>query len=205
MIIELIKAILVGCIAALPIGPILIMVVQRTLSGGRRAGIMVGVGAATADMLYAAAGMFALALVEDFIARYTEWLLLAGGILLGLIGLGMIRRKIVLAGAAGSGLPPVKYALQSFASVLSNPAALAVMMALLSAFSLDRSSASAPLWLLVICVGLGELLYWLLVVTLLRKFVKVSDKTLNIVNKIMGGLVCVFALVLLVKAVLQLL
>ena len=39
---EILRALLVGVIAAVPFGPILVMVVQRTLCHGRKTGLMVG-------------------------------------------------------------------------------------------------------------------------------------------------------------------
>ena len=50
---EFLKALLVGVIAALPVGPIFVMVLQRTLCHGRKAGVVVGLGAATADAIFA--------------------------------------------------------------------------------------------------------------------------------------------------------
>ena len=49
MVLSIFKALLVGVIAAIPIGPILVMVIQRTTCYGRRCGLMVGLGAATVD------------------------------------------------------------------------------------------------------------------------------------------------------------
>ena len=61
--IEILKALLVGLIAGIPVGPILVLVAQRTLCHGRRAGAMVGLGAATGDMLFAAVGLLGCAVL----------------------------------------------------------------------------------------------------------------------------------------------
>ena len=52
MLLSLFKALLVGVIAAIPIGPILVMVIQRTTCYGRRCGWMVGLGAATVNFTF---------------------------------------------------------------------------------------------------------------------------------------------------------
>lgn len=190
-----------GIVAAIPVGPILIMVIQRTLCSGRRAGLMTGVGSALADALYAAAALFALSLVGGFLEENQAWLLLGGAVIIGFVGVGIIRRRVSLEAdkSSSSSLPPLKFALQSFGSVLTNPAALAVMMALLAFFKLDAAS-SAPAWLLVLGVGAGELLYWTLITGLLSKYLKFNEKTLRVLSLVMGWAVCAFALVLLVRS-----
>ena len=60
MILTVFKALPVGVIAAIPIGPILVMVIQRTTCYGRRCGLMVGLGATMVDMMYAAIGLMAV-------------------------------------------------------------------------------------------------------------------------------------------------
>lgn len=200
MLLEFCKAILVGIIAAMPVGPILLMVVQRSLSEGRRSGLMVGIGSAVADAIYAGIGLFALALVEGFIAENSQWFLLAGAVLLGFIGIKMMRSKVELTHNSNA-LPPLKYALQSFLSVLSNPAAIAVMMGLIAAFSLNAEGGKLPFAVIALLVGAGECIYWVLVTFILTRFIHPTARTLQIVSKIMGGAVCVFALVLLVRGI----
>ena len=49
----LLKGILIGFAMAVPVGPIGIMCIRKTLTEGRLRGLMIGLGAATADLLYA--------------------------------------------------------------------------------------------------------------------------------------------------------
>ena len=46
------KGIFIGFALAVPIGPIGIMCIRKTLNEGRLRGLIVGLGAATADLLY---------------------------------------------------------------------------------------------------------------------------------------------------------
>ena len=56
--IEVFRAFLVGICAAVPAGPVLLLVLQKTLSRGREAGILTGLGSAFADTLFATVGLF---------------------------------------------------------------------------------------------------------------------------------------------------
>ena len=93
---EILRALLVGVIAAVPFGPILVMVVQRTLCHGRKTGLMVGLGAAMGDMVYAGVGLLTLELIKRFVLDHEGIFLLVGGAIIGLIGVGMCFREVSL-------------------------------------------------------------------------------------------------------------
>ena len=67
MLLDIIKAFIVGICASAPIGPIAILVIQKSLSGGHKAGFIAGLGACVVDTIYAVAAIFALAVVQEFI------------------------------------------------------------------------------------------------------------------------------------------
>ena len=204
MLVSFLKALLVGIIAAVPVGPIFVMVVQRTLCHRRRAGVMVGLGAAAGDMVYAAVGLLTLELIKEFVLGHQALFMIIGGAVIGAIGVSMFFREVSL------NLPEEKRqvsdwscALQAFVSTLSNPAALATMLALLSAFGLGTGESWVQLPLLALLVGVGEVLYWCVVSWLLARFLKIGERTLRIVSRVAGALVCAFALVLLVRGLLM--
>ena len=204
MLISILKALLVGVIAAVPIGPIFVMVVQRTLCHSRRAGVMVGLGAAAGDMVYGGVGLLTLELIKGFVLGHQALFMIAGGLIIGAIGVSMLTREVSLS------LPEEKRqvsdwacATQAFASTLSNPAALATMLALLTAFNLGTGAGEAPLPLLTLGVGAGEALYWALVTWLLARFLHIGERTLRTVSRVAGALVCVFAVVLVVRGILM--
>lgn len=196
---EFLKALLIGVIVALPAGPILVMAVQRTLCHGRRAGVMVGLGAALGDAVFAAVGLLTLTVVERFVQDHEAWIMLVGGVLIGLIGVSILRRRISVE------LPPDRQnlslwacCLQALGSTLSNPGALALILGLLALFGVDAQASRVPA-LLPAAVGLGEWMYWLLAVYLLGRFIRLDTRSLRRLSRVAGILVCCFALVLTVR------
>ena len=73
------KGLIIGFAKAVPIGPLGIMCVRKTLAEGRSRGLIIGLGAATADSLYGAIAAFGLTFVSDAIASQQFWLRLVGG------------------------------------------------------------------------------------------------------------------------------
>ncbi len=64
------KGIFIGFALAVPIGPIGIMCIRRTLTGGRLRGLIIGLGAATADLLYGCIAAFGLTVISDTLVSH---------------------------------------------------------------------------------------------------------------------------------------
>ena len=81
MFLDILKGFIIGICASAPIGPIAILVIQKTLSKGHKAGFITGMGATCVDTIYSAIALFALAIAQNFMEEHNEIILLAGGIL----------------------------------------------------------------------------------------------------------------------------
>jgi hypothetical protein len=80
------RGLLIGFSIAAPVGPIGVLCIRRTLTEGRLAGFLSGMGAASADMLYGAIAAFGLTVVQDLLLGQAVWLRLVGGIFLLYLG-----------------------------------------------------------------------------------------------------------------------
>ena len=202
MLFELIKAILIGIIASAPIGPVSLLVMQKTFCHGRMAGFAAGIGSAIVDTLYAVASLFAFMFVQGFFSRHASWILILGGLLVAGVGWLMLRRKPMEVKQTDdtSKTKAIQYALQAAGCALANPGALAYMFGLVALFRLDIGNAVSPVWLIVVFVLIGALAWWF-------SFAYAADKlrnafnvtTLNRVNKIAGYAVIAFGVALVVR------
>ena len=64
------QGLLIGVAVAAPVGPIGLLCIQRTLNDGRVAGLVSGLGAATADAVYGCIAAFGLVLVSSFLIEH---------------------------------------------------------------------------------------------------------------------------------------
>ena len=135
MLVDMLKGFLVGICASAPIGPIAILVVQKSLSKGHKAGFVSGLGARVADTIYAFIAIFALAFAQKFIEDHQNIILLTGGAVLVIVGLSMALsdpfRK--LKDDANFSVSPKDFG-QALAVGLSNPMAIFVMFTLFAFF-----------------------------------------------------------------------
>ncbi len=153
------KALGIGLLLAVPLGPIGLLCLRRSLTQGMAAGMAVGLGAATADGLYAAVAAFALGLVAPYVAE-TGWLSLVGGTALIAIG-----SKDLMHRDTATAPPTLRGQIGIYAGVvlltLTNPATVLTFGAIILGLGLVPDMA-APLDGLIFVAGvfLGSTAWW---------------------------------------------
>ena len=200
MIIDILKGFVVGMCASMPVGPIAILVVQKTMSKGRQAGFVSGLGASVVDTMYATIALFALAFAQKFIEEHENIILLVGGAILIIIGISMalsnpLRRKVKDNGKSNVSS---KDFLQAMAMGISNPMAIFVMFALLAFFGVAQETPRdwnvAPI---ILSISAGSVTYWFTMSWALSKFSdRFSLRTILWTSRIMGALVIIIGIVL---------
>ncbi len=74
----MLRGVLIGILVSAPMGPIGMLVIQRTLGRGRMPAFFTGVGAALSDMIYCLLTGLGLSFVTDFIESHQDWLQMLG-------------------------------------------------------------------------------------------------------------------------------
>lgn len=87
------RGFLIGVLISAPMGPIGMLVIQRTLSKGRWPGMFTGVGASVSDLLYCLLTGFGISFITDLIDRHQLLLQVVGGIVLAAFGLYLFRKN----------------------------------------------------------------------------------------------------------------
>src|SRR5688572_30530196 len=131
----LLKGILIGLSVAIPVGPIGILTIKRSLSDGRVAGLATGMGAAAADTLYGAMAAFGMTAVSQFLLSAEGMLKLAGGAFLLYLGIRFFLSKPPTDVAAGSKGIFYNFA-STFALTVLSPATIFAFLAVFAAAGL---------------------------------------------------------------------
>ena len=197
MFVDLLKGFLVGMCASAPIGPIAILVVQKSLSKGHKAGFVSGLGASVVDTLYASIAIFALAFAQKFIEDHQSLILLVGGAVLIIVGVSMAFsdpfRKMKADGE--SSVSPKDFG-QAVAMGLSNPMAIFVMFTLFAFFGLaDDSPHNWKVAPIILSVSLGSVTYWFSMSWLLSRFrSNFRMRTILWISRITGALIVIIGI-----------
>ncbi len=197
----LLKGVLLGLSIAAPVGPIGILCIRRTLSQGRLAGLVSGLGAASADAVYGFIAGFGLTFLTSLIVEQQSWLRLVGGGFLCYLGVRtfLTRQAETEARSTGTGLAGAY--LSTFLLTLTNPVTILAFAATFAGIDgLTSYSRSAAL---VLGVFAGSALWWLLLSTgvgLLRE--RFSAGVMRWVNRISGVILVTFGVIALAGSLL---
>ena len=199
MLVDMLKGFLVGMCASAPIGPIAILVVQKSLSKGHKAGFISGLGASVVDTLYAFIAIFALAFAQKFIEEHQNAILLVGGVVLAIVGLTMAFsdpfRKMKDDG--DSSVSPKDFG-QAVAMGLSNPMAIFVMFTLFAFFGLANDAPhNWRVTPIILSVSAGSVTYWFSMSWLLSRFRKnFRMRTILWISRITGAIIVIIGIAL---------
>jgi threonine/homoserine/homoserine lactone efflux protein len=195
------RGLLLGFAIAAPVGPIGLLVIQRTLNDGRLVGLLSGLGAAAADAIYGAMAAFGLSLLTAFLVEQQLWLGLAGGLFLCYLGV-----RTVMAPPAVQAITVESRGLlgawsTTLALTLTNPMTILAFVAIFAGAGLATASGDTLAALLLVTgVFLGSAAWWLLLsggVALLRAFV--NAQTLRWINWIAGGVIVAFGVLAILR------
>ena len=184
----LLRGLILGFSIAAPVGPIGVLCIRRTLAEGRASGFVSGLGAATADAVYASIAGFGLTYISNLLISQYDWLRIIGGAFLCYLGLKiMLARPAEHASAARAGGLARAYA-STFFLTLTNPTTILSFAAVFAGFGVARTGGNyASAAVLVLGVFIGSALWWLTLsggVGVLRA--RFNPRGLRWVNRISG-------------------
>jgi threonine/homoserine/homoserine lactone efflux protein len=198
---HLIKGFFIGFAIAVPIGPIGILCIHRTLKSGLKAGLTSGIGAALADALYASVAAFSLKIITDFLIAEKHTFRIAGSTFLIFLGIQILRQKSlkkeVAAAQDNSHLNNIS---SIFLLTLTNPFTFIAFLAAFASLELSRSNHNwlAPTFTTT-GVFAGSALWWAILCFVAHKFKhNISANTMKTINKITAILVLSFGFSMLV-------
>lgn len=194
------KGIIIGFAMAVPVGPIGIMCIRKTLTEGRLRGLIIGLGAATADMLYGCVAAFGLTIISNTLVSQKIWIRLVGGALMLFLGVRTFRARPADPNIPTNSSGILRSYLTTVFLTLTNPMTIFAFIAVFAALGLGIGLSYFSASVLVVGVFIGSCLWFLLLssgVTLFRK--KLDLVGLRWVNKIAGVLIIISGVIAIVS------
>ncbi len=188
-----IKGFFIGLSISVPLGPIGMLCIQRTLSGGQKSGIATGLGATASDLIYALITLFFLSFILSFIKTHALVIELAVSVIIALFGVYIFRSN-------PNAQPKPKDRqdtslffdfISSFGLTFSNPLIIFVLIALfarLEFVSIEDSVLKQLVGLVFILFGAG--FWWFTLTYIVGHFQKkITRKGLKFVNRLSGTII----------------
>lgn len=192
------RAFLIGISIAAPVGPIGVLCIRRTLSNGKLAGFLSGMGAATADMVYGAIAAFGLTIVTTLLVENAFWLQLIGGGFLLFLGVKTFLEKPASHAAQAKQGGLFSMYLSTFFFTITNPLTILSFAAIFAGAMLGKNLGS-PL-VMVAGVFAGSASWWLALsfgVGLMRD--RLNQTHMMWINRISGTTIVLFGIFALVN------
>lgn len=200
---SILQGFLIGLCTSVPVGPIAILCIQRTLQKGRKYGFYSGFGAACSDFVYALLALFGLSFVMDFINQYEFLIQLIGSILIMAFGVFIFFQnptKNIRKQSANDSATYFQEFLTAFLLTITNPLMIFLFLGLYA--RMEFLVDSAGWWedmFGMLAILAGSTTWWFSVTLLASTFHnKFNIRGLWILNKITGSLIFVIALVSLI-------
>ena len=205
MISTIIEGITIGLCTSIPVGPIAILIIQRTLQKGRMHGFTSGLGAATSDTFYALLAIVGLSVVLSFIEENKLIIQIAGSVIMMIFGVYIFFQnpaKNIEKSKTDKSSYWQEY-LTAFLLTLSNPLMIFLYIGLFAQYNFISSESHFIEIAIGICsVFLGAGLWWFCLTLLASIFRKrFNIRGLWILNKATGILISVISLVALISSI----
>ena len=194
------KGIIIGFAMAVPIGPIGIICIRKTLTEGKLRGLIIGFGAATADLLYGCVAAFGLTVISNTLFNERLWIRLVGGALLFFLGVRTFRAHPADPNIPVNGNGILRSYLTTVFLTLTNPLTIFAFIAVFAALGLGNGLSYFSASTLVAGVFTGSCLWFLFLstgVTLFRN--KLDLVGLQWVNRIAGILIIISGVIAIVS------
>ncbi len=201
----IVEGITIGLCTSIPVGPIAILIIQRTLQKGRLHGFFSGLGAATSDTFYALLAIVGLSVVLSFIEENKLIIQIAGSAIMMIFGVYIFFQnpaKNIEKSKGEKSSYWVDY-ITSFSLTLSNPLMIFLYIGLFAQYNFVTSESHfIEIAIGIISVFVGAGLWWFLLTLLASIFRKrFNIRGLWILNKATGCLIFVIALVALISSI----
>lgn len=194
------RGLAIGALISAPMGPIGMLVIQRTLSKGRLPGLFTGLGASVSDLAYCLLTGFCMSFITDFIDRHQLIIQIFGGLVLAAFGFYLFKKNPTRALKTADVPPATSFwsdLISGFFLTFSNPLILFFIIGLFARFSFLQPEYLPGHYIVAYLSIAGGAVAWWYFITLLVSRLKgrFNVRSLWLINRIVALLLFAMAVV----------
>ena len=192
----LIQCAVIGFSIALPVGPVAILCIRRTIANGIIAGYATGIGATLADTIYGAIAVYGVAFVADFLLEHQKGARIVGAAILIGMGIYYVRHRTPNVGDPVADdrehqiTTLLRFFFSAFAITLFNPLTIGAFAAVFAAAGISAMVDTYARSMIAIAgCAIGAAAWWFLLCMVsqaARRYF--SGNSLQWLNWVSGGL-----------------
>lgn len=193
------SGLLIGILISAPMGPVGMLIIQRTLNSGRWPAFATGIGAALSDLLYCLLSGLGLSFVLDFLESNKLIIQLIGSLVIAAFAVYLFQKNPArsLRKQEGKQTHKLKDCLTGFLFTFSNPLILFFIIGLFGRFNFLLPEFQYYHYVVgYASIFVGALLWWYGITTLINLFrARFNVRAMWFLNKIIGGILMIMAMV----------
>ncbi|MGY0374766.1 LysE family translocator [Clostridium sp. JNZ J1-5] len=211
----MLKGIAIGMFVAIPVGPLGLLAIQKTISKGWKTGFLSGVGAAASDMIYSTIAVLGVGFIHEFLERHRNRINGAVGILFLIIGSNILINSIKN-NKNKNEIAPVKEEpkekledemmpsfISHFLMGLSNPLTCLVFLGVFAKVGIDvKVEEITKNLMFIVSIFLGSSILWFCITNSIKNsntFCKIEK--FSLVDKIIGTIIILCGVASILKGI----
>lgn len=195
----LVSGLLIGVLVSAPMGPVGMLIIQRTLNRGRWPAFFTGLGAAVSDLVYCLLTGFCLSFITDFIETNELLLQILGSLVLIAFGVYLFQKNPArsLRRRHETHTPFWADVAAGFLFTFSNPLILFFIIGLFGRFNFLMPEFQYYHYIVgYASIIVGALLWWFTITFFINKVrAHFNVRSMWLLNRIIGGVLITMALV----------
>lgn len=207
MLTTILTGILIGLCVSVPIGPLGVLCIQRTVTRGRWHGIATGLGATTSDLVYALLVGCSMGFIIEFIEAHQLYIQLFGSIIIGIFGFHIYTKdplkQLEHKKRRHSKGDIFSDYITAFGLCFSNPMIIFLFIGLFARFNIVNPNEPFLSIVGMASILIGATIWWF-TLTMLVNLISTKlfkEKGLSILNKITGTVLIILAFVGVISAI----
>lgn len=193
------RGIAIGLLISAPMGPIGMLVIQRTLGKGRWPGFFTGLGASLSDLIYCLLTGFCLSFITDFLDSHQLAIQIIGSLVIAAFG-GYLLKKNPTRALKTQDERATNYwsdFVTGFLLTFSNPLILFFIIGLFARFNFFLPEFGIHHYIIAyLTILAGAVLWWWGITTLVNRLGKrINVRSLKLINRIIGLLLVCMAII----------
>ena len=195
------KSILAGFAMCLPIGPLSVVVIRKTIKYNKLRAFIPGIGSLVADFFYAAMAAFGITYFTELLTNYSKHIQIIAAFILLILAIRILRKPATTSSEKAQGkLPLIKSFSLGFFVALFNPGTFFLMTAILTALHVSANGQLITSFEIISGLMIGEFLWWIFLIHITNWAKKRFGKQAQLkINKIAGSFLIAVSIIIVIK------
>ena len=190
----------------MPVGPIGVLSIQKTMNNGMTAGFIIGLAAAIVDLFYAAVAVLGLTMIKNFMICHKVVLAIIGSLFLIITGIKIYRSDTIKQYKSRGNISRMRLANDFASSVFiaaSNPVTIIAFGSFFASFGISNIvTTKFDVVIFLLSIFLGACLWWFALSFFVNKFRdKIHLHFLVIINRITGIVILAMGIAILISLI----